>query len=131
MKWLRRASLSTLALILAIGLLAPFQKADRYRPKIQAALEAALNRHVEIGSVRLNLFTGPGFTLKDVLIDDDPSAGIEPFAHVESLEARVKLTSLLRGRLAFSNLRLVEPSVNLFKTDAGPWNIAPLLNQAP
>jgi len=131
MKRLRLATLSTIALILAIGLLAPFFKADRYRPRIQAALEAALNRHVEIGSVRLNLFTGPGFTLKDVLIDDDPSAGIEPFAHVESLEARVRLTSLLRGKLAFSNLRLVEPSVNLVQTEAGPWNIAPLLNQAP
>jgi AsmA-like protein len=131
MKGLRLGLLLAVALILAGGLLAPFLKADRYRPKIQAALEAALNRHVEIGAVRLNLFTGPGFTLKDVLIDDDPSAGIEPFAHVESLEARVKLTSLLRGRLAFSNLRLVEPSVNLVQTEAGPWNIAALLDQTP
>src|SRR5689334_6789248 len=113
MKGLRLGILLVLALILASGLPTPFLKPDPYRPKIQAALEAALNRHVEIGAVRLNLFTGPGFTLKDVLIDDDPSAGIEPFAHVESLDARVKLTSLLRGRLAFSNLRLVEPSVNL------------------
>jgi hypothetical protein len=131
MKRLRWAGLWILAVVLAIGLLAPFLKADRYRPRIEAALETALGRHVEIGAVRLNLFTGPGFTLKDVLIDDAPSAGIEPFAHVESLEARVKLTSLLTGHLAFSNLRLVEPSVNLVQTEAGPWNIAPLLNQTP
>lgn len=131
MKRLSKTIVLGLVLLLAVGLLAPRLNTDRFRPKIQAALEAAFNRHVEIGEVHLNLLTGPGFTLKDVLIDDDPSAGIEPFAHVDSLEARVKLSSLLTGRLAFSNLRLVEPSVNLVKTDAGPWNIAPLLNQAP
>ena len=131
MKQLRRAILIAVALILAVGLLAPFLNTDHYRPAIQAALQASLNRHVEIGDVRLNLFTGPGFTLADVLIEDDPSAGIEPFAHVKSLQARLKLTSLLAGKLAFSTLRLVEPDVNLVKTAAGGWNIAPLLNQQP
>ena len=131
MKKLRRTILAAVALILAIGLLAPFLNADYYRPRIQAALEAALNRRVEIGGVRLNLFTGPGFTLNDVLIDDDPAAGIEPFAHVKSLQARLKLTSLVTGRLAFSTLRLVEPDVNLVKTEAGAWNIAPLLSGKP
>ena len=131
MKKLRGAILAAAALILSIGLLAPFLNADYYRPKILAALESALNRHVEIGEVRLNLFTGPGFTLNDVLIDDDPAAGIEPFAHVKSLQARLKLTSLAAGRFAFSTLRLVEPDVNLVKTEAGAWNIAPLLYGKP
>jgi hypothetical protein len=128
MKYLRRTIFILLAFVIVAGLLAPFLRADRLRPRIQAALEAALNRPVHITSaVHLNLFTGPGFSVDDVLIDDDPASGIEPFAHVESLRARVRLTSLLRGKLAFSSLYLDSPSVNLVKMPAGGWNIQPML----
>ena len=41
-----RASSSLLASVIVVGLLAPFLRADRFRPRIQAALEAALNRPV-------------------------------------------------------------------------------------
>jgi hypothetical protein len=64
-----------------------------------------------------------------VLIGDDPAAGIEPFAHVESMRARVRLTSLFTGKLAFSSLKLDSPSVNLVKMASGPWNIQPLLDR--
>ncbi len=131
MKNLRRTLLIALGAVIVFGLLAPFLRADRLRPRIQAALEAALNRPVHITSaVHLNLFTGPGFTLDDVLIDDDPAAGVEPFAHVESLRARVRITSLFRGKLAFSSLYLDSPSVNLVKMPSGSWNIQPLLEHS-
>src|SRR3984885_13363268 len=99
--------------VVAIGVAAPKVSANRFRPRIQAALETALNRPVHLGAVHLNLFTGPGFTVEDVLIDDDPAAGIEPFAHVESLQARIRWSSLFAGNLAFSSLRLDTPSVNV------------------
>jgi len=128
MKYLRRTLFIVIGTVVAFGLLAPFLRADRLRPRIQAALEAALNRPVHITSaVHLNLFTGPGFSVDDVLIDDDPAAGIEPFAHVESLRARVRLASLFSGKLAFSSIYLDSPSVNLVKLPAGGWNIQPLL----
>ena len=128
MKYLRRAILIVLASVVAFGLAAPFLRADRLRPRIQAALEAALNRPVHITkSVHLNLFTGPGFSVDDVLIDDDPAAGVEPFAHVESLRATIRLASLFRGKLAFSSIHLDSPSVNLVKMASGGWNIQPLL----
>jgi AsmA family len=117
--------------VVAIGLVAPKISADRFRPRIQAALEAALNRPVHLGAVHLNLFTGPGFTVDDVLIDDDPAAGIEPFAHVESMQARIRWTSLFSGKLAFSSLRLDAPSVNVVRMPSGPWNIQPLLDHRP
>ena len=128
MRILRRSLLIALILVVTFGLAAPFLRADAFRPRIQAALEAALNRPVHIGAVHLNLFTGPGFTVDDVLIDDDPAAGIEPFAHVESLQARIRWTSLFAGNLAFSSLRLDTPSVNVVRTPSGPWNIQPLLD---
>lgn len=129
MKVLRRTLLIVVAAVIAFGLLAPYLPADRLRPRIEAALTAALNRHVHIVGVRLNLFTGPGFSVQDVIIDDDATAGIEPFAHVESMRARVRLTSLFTRQLAFSSLSLDSPSVNLVKLSSGGWNIQPLLER--
>lgn len=135
MKNLWRALIVVLLVLVAAGLAAPKVSADRFRPRIQAALEAALNRPVHLGSVHLNLFTGPGFTVDDVLIDDDPAAGIEPFAHVEQMQARIRWTSLFSGKLAFSSLRLSAgergdaPTLNVVKMPSGPWNIQPLLDR--
>jgi hypothetical protein len=135
MKRLWRRLLIALLVVMAVGLAAPRISADRFRPRIQAALEAALNRPVQLGAVHLNLFTGPGFTVDDVQIDEDPAAGIEPFAHVESMQARIRWTSLFSGRLTFSSLRLSAgergdaPTVNVVKMPSGPWNIQPLLDR--
>jgi len=131
MRTFRRSLLIALFIVVAFGVAAPFLRADRLRPRIQAALEAALNRPVTLGAVHLNLFTGPGFTVDDVQIDDDPAAGIEPFAHVESMQARIRWTSLFAGKLAFSSLRLDTPSVNVVRMPSGPWNIQPLLDHRP
>src|SRR5580658_4685119 len=110
-RWLLIAALA----VVVVGLAAPRVSANRFRPRIQAALEAALHRPVHLGAVHLNLFTGPGFTVDDVEIDDDPAAGIEPFAHVEHMQARIRWTSLFTGNLTFSSLRLDTPSVNVVK----------------
>jgi hypothetical protein len=127
---IRRALWLAFGLSIAAGIAAPYLHADRFGDRIRGALERSLNRKVEIAEVRFSLFRGPGFTLRGAVIHDDPSAGIEPFAYVTSIEARVRLTSLLRGRLEFASLRLEEPSVNLVKTAGGAWNFQPLLHQA-
>jgi hypothetical protein len=121
-----------LAVTVAAGIAVPQFRADVFRPPIERALERGLGRRVEVGGVRMNLLTGPGFTLDDVTIHEDSRAGIEPFAHVWTLEARVNLIRLLSRHLEFSSLRLGEDtSINLVKTDAGPWNFQFLFNGAP
>jgi hypothetical protein len=125
----RVLAITAVAGVLAVGAAAPLINANRFQNQIQEALRQALGRKVTIGGVRFTLFTGPGFSVRDVLIEEDPNFGVEPFAHVESLEARLRLSSLWTGRLAFSSLRLLEPSVNLVKADAGGWNIQPLLSR--
>ncbi|MGA3202055.1 MAG: AsmA family protein [Bryobacteraceae bacterium] len=128
---MKRGIIVALLLILAVGFAAPHFEIDFFRPKIARALERGLGRRVEVGAVHFNLFTGPGFTVDDVTIHEDPRVGIEPFAYVGTLEARVQLLSLLRHRLDFSSLRLADASINLVKTDAGPWNFQFLLSNAP
>jgi AsmA family len=128
MTW-RRAAVCLVAGVVVAGIVAPFLSADVFRARIQAAVEQGLHRKVQVGGVRFNLFRGPGFTLKDVTIYDDPSVGIEPLAYVESVQARVRLLSLLSKRLSISNLRLDEPSINLVKRDDGVWNFQLLLDR--
>jgi hypothetical protein len=125
-----RLLLAGVALFLALGIAAPFLSADSFGNRIREALEASLGRPVKIGKVRFDLFQGPGFTISDVEIGEDPAFGIEPFVAwpggVESLDARLKLKSLWTGKLEWSSLRLNSPVVNLVKVGTG-WNFEPLL----
>jgi hypothetical protein len=122
------------ALVLAVLAAAlPFFPADLLRAPIQRALERGLGRKVEIGSVHFTIFPSwtpaPGFTLDEVTIHEDPRAGIEPFAYVDSLGASVRLLSLFKRKLEFSSLNLGGQTVNInmVKTAAGPWNFQYLL----
>jgi hypothetical protein len=126
---IKRALWLGAVVLVAAGVAAPYLHADRFGRRVRESLEQTLRRKVEIGGVRFNLFRGPGFTLHQVVIHDDSSAGAEPFAYVTSIEARVRLLSLLRGRLEFASLRLESPSVNLVKTSGG-WNFQALLSRA-
>jgi hypothetical protein len=128
-KIIRRTVVGGILLLLVAGVAAPYVQADRFGGRIRRALEEALHRKVEIGGVHFTLFNGPGFTVEDVQIDEDPAFGVEPFAFVTELNARVSLTGLLLGRLEFSSLELDDPMVNLVKAPNTQWNVIPLLQQ--
>lgn len=128
MKWLGAGC----ALLVIAGIVAPYWSADRFAERIRSGLESALGRRVELGDVRFNLFTGPGFSISRVVIHEDPAFGREPFAYVGSLEARPRLWALMRGKLEFASLRLEDTSVNLTRaeSEAGTaWNFAELLRR--
>ena len=116
-------------LMLVLGLAAPFLNADAFRGNIQRALEETLSRKIEIGKVHFSLFSGPGFTLDDVVIQEDNRYGIEPFAHVPALQVRVRLDKLLIGEIRLLGLRLQDPTVNLVKSHDGTWNVVALVER--
>ena len=135
MKWVRRV-LWTITGLIVIAVVVPYLPADILRPSIERAMQRGLGRKVTIiGGLRLTLFPGPfpqpGFTLDEVIIDEDPRAGIEPLAHVTSLGASVRVLSLFERKLEFSRLNLSDATINLVKTDAGPWNFQFLLENNP
>jgi hypothetical protein len=115
--------------LLVFGLIAPFVEIAGLNGRIQRALETSLGRKVDLGEVHLALFSGPGFSIDDVTIQEDPRYGLEPFAHVTTLQARVRLDKLLAGYLRFSSLRLVDPSMNLVKRSDGTWNVVELVQR--
>ena len=125
---------AAIALILIAGLIIPHFKADRYRSRIEFALESAIGRKVSIGQVHLNLLTGPGFTVDDVTVSEDPALGLEPIAYVLRVTATPRILSLLTGHLEFSSLTLDEAHLNLARADLPGgeyrWNLEPLLRPA-
>jgi hypothetical protein len=131
-----KISFATVALILIAGLAAPKFQAGQYRGKIRTALEKALNRKVEFGDIHYNVFTGPGFSVDNVTIGEDPELGAEPIAYVNSsitskLTAVPRLWSLFTGHLEFSSLRLDEAQINLTRSEPQPgqyrWNVEALM----
>ncbi len=124
-----RPGLVLVLLACLLGVIAPFVNAAAFSGKIERALQNSLGRKVTFSRAYFTLFTGPGFSLEDVTIQEDPRYGFEPFAHVPKLEARLRIDRLLLGHIVFSSLRLVEPSLNLVKRDDGTWNVVELINR--
>ena len=111
------------------GLAAPWIEAERFSGSIKAALESSLGRKVEFEKAYFTVFSGPGFSLENVIISEDPRYGLESFAYVPALEARLRLDKLLLGQIHFSSLRLVDPTLNLVKLGDGSWNVVALLQR--
>lgn len=109
--------------------MAPFIDARHFSGPLRAALESSLGRKVEFESVHFTLFSGPGFSLEKVTIGEDPRYGLEPFAYVPTLEARVRLDKLLLGQIRLSSIRLVDPLLNLVKRSDGTWNVVELVER--
>jgi hypothetical protein len=114
-------------LVVAAGIAVPHFAADRFGARIQDALQSSLGRKVKIGAVRFNLFTGPGFTIEDVEVQDDPALSAEPILYAKYLTAVPQLLPLIAGKMAFYSIRLDDARINLGRT-ASPdqparWNV--------
>ena len=124
---------AALALLLAVGIVAPYLGADRYGERLRGSLERALGRRVEfLGPVRFSLFKGPGFSVENVVIHEDPSIGIEPIAYMDRMDVTPGFWSLLGGQFVIASIRLEGASINLAKSgpasEWGRWNFASLVN---
>ena len=126
-----------LALLLVAGLVAPYLTADQYRARLEASMERALGRRVELGRVTFSLFSGPGFSVDSVTIHEDPSIGLEPIVYVQdpgSMEVVPSIWSLLGGRFVIASIRLSYASINLTKSgpasEPGRWNFSSFVNRS-
>ncbi|HEV2646795.1 MAG TPA: AsmA family protein [Acidobacteriaceae bacterium] len=126
----RLAGLFVLLLILvSIAVLPPLVNVSRFQKRIARNISAALGRPVYFDSVTLVLFPRPGFTLTNVVIDEDPAFGYEPLLRAEQVEVTLRLSSLFHSHTEFSKIAFSDPSVNLVYSN-GRWNIESLLLQA-
>ena len=127
---MKRTLILVILLIAVLGAALPYAPVDFLKFPIERALERGLGRQVQVDRVSLTLFSGPGVSLDGVTIHEDSRAGIEPFAYANTLDARLSLLPLLRGRLEFSSLHLNDATFNLVKPADAPWNFQMLLDRA-
>lgn len=101
----------------------------RLRHRITGSIGSALGRRVEIDNVRVHVLPRPGFDLEGLVIYDDPAFSPEPMVRAQDVSARIRLRSLLRGRLEIARLSATEPSINLVRNREGRWNLSNLLER--
>lgn len=116
-----------LLLLVAAWVVPSFLNAGRYRPLLKAALERSLHRNVTFGHIALHFFPHLGFTLDNVVVDEAPDFGAEPFIRVNHIDCDLRWSSLWRSHLSFGTLQLHHPSINIVRDSAGVWNIENLL----
>ncbi|HKT11190.1 MAG TPA: AsmA family protein [Terriglobia bacterium] len=129
-RYLKNAAV-VLALLLAAAWVAPyFLNAGRYRPALKAGLERSLHRKVSLGHMAFHFFPHLGFTVNNVVVDEDPAFGLEPFIRVGQIDCDLQWRSIWSSHLHLGTLRLSNPSINLVRNSAGKWNVENLLLQS-
>lgn len=123
------ALLVCLALLLLI-LLPPLISLSRYQRRVATSMSQALGRPVHMGRISLKLLPLPGFSIENLVIDEAPDFGAEPIIRANTVEARLRVSSLWRHRVEFSRITFTDPSVNLVHRADGRWNLEGVLLQA-
>jgi AsmA protein len=114
--------------LLVIGLLSlPFlvdlaSYQDQYKPII----EDALNRKIELQSIRLMIWPRIGARIVGFRVMDDPMFSADPFASLSSLDVGVKLLPLLSKRVEIEEITLREPFITVIKNKEGIINVSTL-----
>jgi len=114
-------------LTFAAWLIPSFLSAERYRRRLETALERKLMRPVTFSALSYRMLPRPGFSIYNVVVRDDPHFGAEPFARAERIDCDLRWRSLWRSRLDFAALHLVGPTFNVVRSVGGEWNVENLL----
>lgn len=114
-----------LVFILAL-LLAPFLVdlsflKSRFLPQV----EAALDRSVDVGSIRLSLWP-LGVQVKDVVVRDDPQFSPDDFFRSDSVVVSFRFLPLLQKKVEVSQLLVQRPVMQLIQNSNGQLNTSTL-----
>lgn len=121
LKW---AVLFVLIVLCIDGVGSLLVRRDHVRKRLDARLEAAFGRPVEVRNYSFSLWDGPTLEANGVSVGEDPRFGHEYFLRADSLSVRLRLLSLLRGRFELGSLSLSLPTVNIVTDESGNWNLA-------
>lgn len=131
---LRRRVLLALISALCILLLVvvpPSLSINRYQRRVATAISGALGRPVHFDSITLRLLPVPGLTINNFVVSESPDFGYEPVLRANTVEARLRVSSLWRRRIEVSRISLDAPSINLVRRpEDGRWNLQSILMQA-
>ncbi len=127
MKRFRIAALTFVGLLVlvSVGWLLFFD-ANRFRPKLEEVMAAALGRKVSFGRIRLAPLSG-GITVDNLSIAADLAFGAAPVATVKAMTVGVHLRPLIFSRaIHIKTFRFEEPQFVFLRSATGPWNFVAL-----
>jgi hypothetical protein len=105
-----------------VVLLAPLFVGSEWAHRIERAASEAMGMDFRVdGPVRIRVFPAPGVSLADVRVRSDES----DWFSASSMNARVRVPPLLRGRLEFSRIDLMELRLELIRGSDGALNFLP------
>ncbi len=108
--------------IAAVVFIATF-RADSYKPRIAAAVQAATGRSLALnGPIGLAFSLHPTIELRDVALANPPGFSRPDMARIQAIELQLDLIPLLHQRIAIRRLVLVHPDILLERTAQGQTN---------
>jgi hypothetical protein len=128
-KWLLAVACAFALAVVADYAASWIVSSHRVQKALTARLEAAFGRPVQVSGYNFSLWDGPRIEADSVTVGEDPRFGNEYFLRAASLEARLRLRSLLVGRIVFGAFSLSQPSLNVVNV-GGRWNLADWLPPA-
>jgi uncharacterized protein involved in outer membrane biogenesis len=121
--------------VIVLAILPSVVSLESFKAQIETRAEQALHRKVDIGQVRLQILTGLGAGLENLVIDNPPQWQQEHFVKVGTLSVKVAFLPLLRGRVEISKIILRDGDVFIERDAQGRMNyddlIAPKAKGAP
>jgi hypothetical protein len=93
---------------------------------VQEAAGHALGRPVKFSGLSVTALPLPTVRLRGLQVAEDPAFGSAPFITVAEGHMRIRLWSLLQGRVDLANLTLDEPRIHVVEDAAGHLNLATL-----
>ena len=117
-----------LGALLALPLLLDTPAVQTYAAQ---AASHALGRPVKFQGLSISALPLPTVKLRGLQVAEDPSFGPGPFITVTEGRMRIRIRSLLQGRVELADLTLEEPRIHVVEDAAGRLNVATLGGGAP
>jgi len=104
---------------------------DATRARMLAAAESALHRRVEAGTIRLQIFTGLGVGLQDVVVRN-PSGWESPdLLSARRVSVKLAFLPLLSRRVEVRRIVLEAPALTVERSPAGALSVDDLMRASP
>ncbi|WP_419804464.1 AsmA family protein [Terriglobus sp.] len=117
-------------LVILLTVLPPLLNVNHYQRRVAQAISASIGRPVQFDQIHLHLLPLPGLTIQNFVVREDPAFGTEPALRANTVEARLRLSSLWRRRVEVSHITLQAPSINLVRRADGRWNLQGVVTEA-
>lgn len=121
--------------VIVLAILPSVISLEGFKRRIETQAEQALHRKVAIGQVRLQILTGLGAGLENLVVDNPPNWQKEHFVKVGTLSVKVAFLPLLQGHVDISRIILRDGDIFLERDAQGRMNyddlVAPKTGGAP